>query len=689
MALANEPRRKLAAILSADAVGYSRLMQADEAATVATLNAYRAAMRGIIEHHKGRVVNAPGDALLAEFPSVVEAVSAAVKIQQNLEGRNMELAPERRMPFRIGVNLGDVIEQDDGTIYGDGVNIAARMEALAEGGGVCVSSSVHDAVEGKLALGFDFLGEQRVKNIAKPVRVYRVRSETRAEPSPAKSARHGKWLWPAVAGVVMLGVIVGIGLLWHSGPSQPDPSMAGRTRIAVLPFANISADAGDEYFADGMTEELISRLSRISGLEVIARTSVMSYKGTTKKIAEIGHELNVGTVLEGSVRKQGDKLRVTAQLIGVDNEAHLWAEDYDRDLKGVFAIQKDIAERVATAMAARLGAAKLVAREPARTQNIDAYNAYLRGRFHLNKASVDGVLKAIDYFEEATHIDPSWPVAYAALADAYEQLPIQDDGYSKEVYPKARAAALKALELDGSLAEAHTALAVVHTFNDRDWAAADNAFKRALELNPNSAATHWWYAAYLLYLRRFDEGIRATRRALELDPVSIAMNVDLAWALEYPGRFDEGLQQANKALEMDPNNPNALSALGWMYLGKGMFKEAEAAFVREVELFGRDPPWVLGDLVAVYAMAGDTARALVLLDEIRQSSKPASGWTLVVAYLPLARRDERYRDELFKSLEQSYDERSFWLSHTSNVWFKPFHSDPRWVAFRDKLGLPP
>ncbi len=550
----------LAAILSADAVGYSRLMQADEPATVETLNAYRAAMRRVIERHKGRVVNAPGDALLAEFASVVEAVA---RCGGNPAGTSRaatwSLPPERRMHFRIGVNLGDVIEQDDGSIYGDGVNIAARMEALAEGGGVCVSSTVFDAVEGKLALGFDFLGEQQVKNIAKPVRVYRVRTEKGAEKAACKGGAAAQM---ALAGGGRVGTARRAGrarrVACIGRQTSPTPSMAGRNRVAVLPFVNISADPKDEYFADGMTEELISKLSRVGGLEVIARTSVMSYKGTTKKIGEIGRELNVGTVLEGSVRKQGDKLRVTAQLIGVDNEVHLWAEDYDRDLKGVFAIQKDIAARVATAMAARLGAVKPVAHEARGTQNLDAYNAYLKGRFHLAKASVDGVLKAIDHFEEATRMDPSWAVAYAALADGYEQLPIQDDSYSKEVYPKARVAALKALRARRLTGGGHTALGVVQTFHDRDWAAAGNSFKRALELNPNSAATHWWYGWYLLFLRQFDEGIREMRRALELDPVSIPMNVDLVWALEFPGRFDEALQQAKKTLEMDPNNVEAL-----------------------------------------------------------------------------------------------------------------------------------
>ena len=267
-------------------------------------------MRRVIERHQGRVVNAPGDALLAEFASVVEAVAAAVEIQQDLEGRNMELAPERRMHFRIGVNLGDVIGQDDGTIYGDGVNIAARMEALAEGGGVCVSSTVYDAVEGKLALGFDFLGEQQVKNIAKPVRVYRVRTEKRAEKPPAQAARLRKWLWPAVAGAVLLGTVAGVGL-WRyrnfaAAPTE-DPILAlpNGPSIAVLPFTNLSGDPSQDYFSDGLTEQLITALARYRGLYVIARNSTFQYKGQSVDVRKVGRELGARYVLRAACADRG------------------------------------------------------------------------------------------------------------------------------------------------------------------------------------------------------------------------------------------------------------------------------------------------------------------------------------------------------------------------------------------------
>src|SRR5215831_11788409 len=309
-------RRKLAAILSADVVGYSSLMAANEAATVETLKSYRDIIARLVVRRGGRVVNTPGDALLAEFPSAVEAVQAAIEIQKSLEDHNIELESERRMQFRIGVNLGDVIEEADGTIYGDGVNIAARMEALAEGGGVCISSIVYDAVEGKLSYGFDFLGEQKVKNISRPVRAYRVRSE----PKPT------------------------------SRPSSHAQRTNGRPSIAVLPFTNMSGDPDQEYFSDGITEDIITELSKIGGLLVIARNSSFAYKGKSLDMRTVGRELGVRSILEGSIRRVGNRVRITAQLIDAANGAHLWADRYDRDLTDIFAVQDEVTRRIVDAL---------------------------------------------------------------------------------------------------------------------------------------------------------------------------------------------------------------------------------------------------------------------------------------------------------------------------------------------------
>jgi adenylate cyclase len=384
-------RRKLAAILSADVVGYSSLMAANEAATIETLKSYRDIIARLVVRRSGRVVNAPGDALLAEFPSAVEAVQAAIEIQKSLEGHNIELEPERRMQFRIGVNLGDVIEEADGTIYGDGVNIAARMEALAEGGGVCISSTVYDAVEGKLACGFDFLGEQQVKNIAKPVRVYRVRAEPKPSARP-RSKRRLTWqiVVPALALILMMGAI---GAWFYRDRWMPAPEIAAEhpvlgafngPSIAVLPFVNLSGDTNQEYFSDGLTEDLITQLSRASrDLRVLARNTAFQYKGKAVDVSKLGRELGVRYVLEGSVQRTEDDLRVAAQLIDTQTGAHVWADRLDRKIADIFLVQDEIISQIVGEIAGSYGAierneAKAAARKS--PEQIQAYDLVLRAR---------------------------------------------------------------------------------------------------------------------------------------------------------------------------------------------------------------------------------------------------------------------------------------------------------------------
>jgi adenylate cyclase len=415
--------RKLAAILSADVQGYSRLMGQDEEATVHTLTAYRAVMTHLIEQHRGRVVDAPGDNLLAEFVSVVDAVQCATAIQQELARRNAALPEARQMRLRIGINLGDVLV-DGARIYGDGVNIAARVEGLAEGGGICISGTVYDQVENKVALTFDYIGEQTVKNIARPIRVYRVVREGEVQqagttgPASPRGARHSgfapgrpgatqgkpavvpqdkrrKFLVTGVVVLVVIGVLGWEFRHWFTPPRVEEHQREGgkerrgatglqpaalegtgsfdKQRVAVLPFVNMSQEAEHEYFVDGITEELISKLSRIGSLRVIARTSVMTYKGKQKTVQEIGRELKIGTILEGSVRKAGDRLRITAQLIDVASEDHLWSQDYEREFTDIFAVQSDVAQKVAEALQVKLVAGEKHEIAKKGTSNLEAY----------------------------------------------------------------------------------------------------------------------------------------------------------------------------------------------------------------------------------------------------------------------------------------------------------------------------
>ena len=523
------PRRRLASIRFADMVGYSALAQRNESLALELLNEYRRVLRDQFVQHAGREIDAVGDGFFVEFGSAVEAANCAVAIQQTIADRNASQPAERRVQVRIGLHLGDVVIEGE-RVVGDGVNLAARIEPLAEPGGICLSEDVARQIQNKIELPLLRLGKADLKNIQLPVAIYRLVLPWQPKHLPGTERlafslrqRQVRRALIGAGGLLIIGGVAGT-WAWKRAHTRTGPI---NNRIAVLPFVSMSTSADDEYFADGITEELISRLSRVKGLEVIARTSIASYKGTKKKIGEIGEELNVGTVLEGSVRKAGGKVRITAQLINATSDAHLWSEDYDRDLKDIFTVQSDIAQHVTNALAAKLtsvsatgGTEHVREAHGVGTKNLDAYNAYLQGRFYYNKGTVEDLHKAIKHLDDAIRYDSAYAVAYAALAETYEQLTAYEGG-AAELFPKARSAALKALQLDDSLADAHTALGVAKAFVDYDLPAAGEAFRRALVINTNSAVTHNWYGWYLMFLRRSEEGIAELRRAVELDPVSV------------------------------------------------------------------------------------------------------------------------------------------------------------------------
>jgi TolB-like protein/class 3 adenylate cyclase len=387
-------KRKLTAILSADVKGYSRLMGEDDQATVRTITAYREVITEVVQKHRGRVVDSPGDNILAEFASVIDAVHSAVEIQEKLKTRNAELPEDRKMEFRIGVNLGDVIHEEE-RIYGDGVNVAARVESLAEAGGICVSGTVFDQIESKVPLGYEYLGEQSVKNIPKPVRIYKALMDPEAvgKVIGEKRAEPRRGLKVALAVVTVLLLIVGGLLIWRTAfpPVQvvsvekmalPLPD---RPSIAVLPFDNLSGDPEQEYFSDGLTEEIISALSSVPKLFVIARNSTFTYKGKPVKVQQVSEELGVQYVLEGSVRKGGDKIRITAQLIDALNGHHLWAKRYDRNLDDIFSLQDEITKEIITAMQVKLTEGEQVRAAAKGTDNLEAYLKCLQSKDYLLK----------------------------------------------------------------------------------------------------------------------------------------------------------------------------------------------------------------------------------------------------------------------------------------------------------------
>jgi TolB-like protein/class 3 adenylate cyclase len=483
-------KRKLSAILSADVKGYSRLMGEDELGTVRTLEAYREIIAGVIRKYSGRVVDSPGDNVLAEFASVVDAVECAVEIQKELKAKNEELAENRRMEFRIGINLGDVIEEGD-RIYGDGVNVAARIESLAAGGGICISGTVFDQVEVKLGLEFEYLGEQSVKNIKKPVRVYRVEME---------------------GGISDVDFNLEVPL-----PDKPS--------IAVLPFTNMSADPEQEYFADGISEDLITDLSKIPDLLVISRLSSFSYKGKNIKVQQIAEELAVLYVLEGSVRKAENRVRINAQLVDAASGHHLWADRYDGDMNDIFALQDKITQKIAASLAVKLTKDDQDRFPQKGTNNMEAYEAYLKGSTIADSLRDDPekYAESLPWFEKAIELDPDYNRAYAALAETY--IFGCEFGIESKLGISPRLAFMRGINylqiaMKNPTYIAYRIAARVYTYQGQHEKALDHGM-RAIALAPNEYRSNGFMALNMISAGRPDEGIPFAERMRNADPACL------------------------------------------------------------------------------------------------------------------------------------------------------------------------
>jgi adenylate cyclase len=536
-------KRRLAAILSADAVGYSRLMQENEEATIRTIKIYRLAIQLLIKDYRGHVVDSPGDNILAEFSSVVDAVNCAVEIQRELAERNAVLPENRRMRFRIGVNLGDVVEDGD-RIYGDGINIAARMESLAKPAGICISGTVYDAVERKLGLEYEYLGEKEVKNIEKPVRVYRVLSfPGAAAHRVVRAKREVGTAWRNVFFVVVTFLVLGAAavMIWNYYQRLPTPPvevasvekmdfpLPEKPSIAVLPFVNISGNSEQEYFSDGITDDLITDLSKVSGLFVIARNSVFTYKKKPVKVQQVARELGVRYVLEGSVRKAGKQVRINAQLIDATTGQHLWAERYDGSIGDVFAVQDRITGKIVTALAVKLTASerKRVTREY--TVNIAAHDAFLQGRQYYVKRTPDDWAKAVKYFERAVELDPNYGRAYAALALLYcecsHNLWYDSLGMSWE---RSRQLAERYLQtaMNNPTALAHQ-VASKMLIDKHKYEEAVVEAQYAIDFEPNDANSYLTMAYALIYVGRPKEAFTFVEQAMRIDPLFPAPYMDL------------------------------------------------------------------------------------------------------------------------------------------------------------------
>ncbi len=569
-------KRRLAAILAADVKGYSRVMEADEEGALRTLTAYRRTVDAVISRHEGRVVSTAGDSILAEFASPVEAVRCAVEFQEALEKSNAELPKDRQLEFRIGINLGDVmVEGTD--LFGDAVNIAARLQSLADPGGICISGTVYDQVKTKLRLSYEHLGAQKVKNIATPVAVYRVHRD-----GAGKVPRRRALLRRGLAGAVALAALLAIlwvlapGLKDFIGGSQTAPG-TDRASIAVLPFANQS-NTEDDYFSDGLSEDLISALGRFSGLRVVSWNAVLPYKDQELRPEQLVRDFAVRYIVDGGVRRSGDNIRVTARLSDAEHGTLLWSERYDEQLRDVFAVQDDITRRVVNTLAIRVNELEQERAFDKPTENLTAYDYYLRGRHLFRRFTRADNLQAREMFERAVELDHDYAEAYAALA--WTETKAAEMGWTEfgeEAFSRAREFAQAALDLDPLNELAHVQLAVIHAF-ERQYDLALGELRRATEANQNFVGFHAERGFVLLFAGQLDEAIDALEEALRYDPKPTPNTFHgLGIGYYFRQRYDEAIVMLQGAIERYPQHVPLYIVLAANYAAAGQAADAERA----------------------------------------------------------------------------------------------------------------
>jgi adenylate cyclase len=583
----NSLDRKLRAIFSADVKGYSRLMGEDEEHTIKTITAYRETISGLISKHKGRVVDSPGDNILAEFSSALNAVNSAIEIQEKLKEKNADLPDNRKMEFRIGINLGDIVQEGD-RIYGDGVNVAARIEGLADPGGVCISRNICDQVKKKLTnLGYEYIGAHDVKNISEPVRVYKILMESEFAGKVIGEKRFLGRISRKVSITAILALtIVAGGLisyyiyLHQAGRIEPAvvKNMAyplpDRPSIAVLPFDNMSDDPKQEYFSDGLTEEIITALSKVPKVFVIARDSTFTYKGKSVKVNQVAEELGVRYVLDGSVRKAEDRVRITAQLIDAIKGHQLWAERYDRELKDIFAIQDEITIKILKSLQVKLTDTGYWASFVKGTDNLEAYLKWLQAYLHFLRVNKDDNVLARQKAEEAIAIDPNYTAAHTTLAFAHAL--DARFGWSKspkQSMVRAVDIAKKALALDDTYPDIHRLLGYIYlTKGQYDEAIAEQ--EKAVALSPNWVGAIGHLGMGLVYACKPEEGIRTLQKAIRLNPIKPPTYIyfKLGRAYRMTKQYNEAISEFKKALQGSPNSPGAWIGLASTYSLLGQVK---------------------------------------------------------------------------------------------------------------------
>ena len=605
--------RQLAAIMFTDMTGYTALMQDDERRAKEMRDRQRKALQTHIPEFNGRIIQYFGDGTLSLFPSAVDAVKAAIQIQE-------ELLKEPKVLLRIGVHIGDVSYDDEG-VYGDCVNLASRIESLAVPGSVLVSDKVYDEIKNQRDIGTSKLGAFNLKNVKRPVEVFAISNGSLVKPSLA---------------------------------DMQAKNMVKKT-IAVLPFVNMSADPENEYFSDGISEEILNALTKVDGVQVTARSSSFSFKGKNEDVRQIGAKLGVSTVLTGSCRKAGKRMRITAQLINTVDGYMVWSETYDSDLEDIFEVQDEISLKILNKLKENFAEKDQQHLIKQQTNNIEAYNLFLKGLFHWNKSNPEEITKAISCFEEAMRMDPKYSYPYSALSYCYSYLGSAGLIEPTIAYPKAKDFTLKAIEIDPNNAEAYLSLAAIQFYHNWDFEGAEQSLAKAKSLHLNSSLYNQIYGWFLIAKGDFNLAIEKMEQALILDPLSLPLIVNLGDAYAFAGRYDAAQKQFEKAIEMDGRFRRAFESLGMLYLAKGEYHKA----IEYLEIYHKlvnDPLKGLSTLGHAYAAAGmhDKAEDCLKRLKLRQEMNPGICLHMDFAFLYAGMKD---LDNSFEYLNKTYENR--------------------------------
>ena len=636
--------RQLAAIMFADIVGYTALMEQDESLAIGYRERLKNKLEEVVNDHGGRLLEFHGDGALCSFTSTLGSVKAATALQ--LEMQNPPL-----IPLRIGIHTGDVLV-DDTSIYGDGVNIASRMESFAVPGSIFISSKAYDDIKNQKEVSAVSMGRYLLKNVKEQMEIFAISNAGLKIPDAE--------------------VLEGKG------------EAVRQKNILVLPFVNMSNDPEQEYFSDGLTEELILSLSKLNGTKVISRTTSMKYKNTTKDTKSIGKETGADFIMEGSVRKAGNKLRITAQFIDACRDIHLWAESFRGTLDDIFDIQEDVSSKIVEALRLQLSTEEKNTLQKRYTGDSEAYQLYLQGLFFWKKRNEAGLKSAIKHFEKALKKDPGYALAWAGIADTLSLMGEYTNISRRELYERQMEAVHKALEIDPQLAEAHISLAISLMLNDWDWVGAEREFKLGLQLNPNNATGHHWYAELLLFIGKKEEAFKEISIAVDLDPISQGILKDKGIFQYYVGQYDEAMKTALTTLELDPGFTPVHRLISLVYTAKGMYEEASKENKRWGDLTGNK---IKTDVALAYILASagkkDEARKIIEETGIENilSSNDYRGVALVYAALG-------EKDEAFEWLEKSYQKHeeslcSIMIDHK----FDLLRGDPRFIVMLKKIGL--